>query len=345
MPTTQPARAPVKTPAIQPAHLRDLLLAPHQHPRGQPHLSAASGLVRVGHWLYVVADDEHHLGVIEDGPRLAGEQNDSDLRADPPVTLLRLFEGRLPKDKGKRKAVKPDLETLVALPPLPGHPHGALLALGSGSRPTRETGVLLGLDARGAVLEGALQTIALQGIYAGLRAQFADLNIEGAFVSNARGGKGDAMFCLLQRGNKGDARNACIRFDWHDMARWLGGDHAAPPAAHSVQLIALGSIKGVPLGLTDGAALSGGGWVFSAVAENTGDSFTDGVCVGSALGVVAPDGSLRQLHRLKGKPKVEGIALQEERAGEGGALVITLVTDADDPTQASQMLRARLALL
>lgn len=345
MPTTQPARAPVKTPAIQAAHLRDLLLAPHQHPRGQPHLSAASGLVRVGHWLYVVADDEHHLGVIEDGPRLAGEQNDSDLRADPPVTLLRLFAGRLPKDKGKRKAVKPDLETLVALPPLPGHPHGALLALGSGSRPTRETGVLLGLDARGAVLEGALQTIALQGIYAGLRAQFADLNIEGAFVSNARGGKGDAMFCLLQRGNKGDARNACIRFDWHDMARWLGGDHAAPPAAHSVQLIALGSIKGVPLGLTDGAALSGGGWVFSAVAENTGDSFTDGVCVGSALGVVAPDGSLRQLHRLKGKPKVEGIALQEERAGEGGALVITLVTDADDPTQASQMLRARLALL
>jgi hypothetical protein len=68
MPTIKPAKSATKAPAIQPAHLRDLLLAPHQHPRGQPHLSAASGLVRVGPWLYVVADDEHHLGVIDGSP-------------------------------------------------------------------------------------------------------------------------------------------------------------------------------------------------------------------------------------------------------------------------------------
>ncbi len=39
----------------------DLVEAPGP---GQPaHLSAESGLVRVGKFLYVVADDEHHLGM------------------------------------------------------------------------------------------------------------------------------------------------------------------------------------------------------------------------------------------------------------------------------------------
>jgi hypothetical protein len=86
--------------------------------------------------------------------------------------------------------------------------------------------------------------------------------------------------------------------------------------------------------------LQGGAWAFSAVAESTDDSYHDGACVGSAIGIVAPDGQLRQLHLLAGAPKVEGIAAQ----AQGSDWVFTLVTDPDDPKTSSQMLQTRLAL-
>ena len=73
---------------LRPTHLCNLLVEPGAHPRGQAHLSAASGLVRVGGRLYLVADDEHHLGTVAaDG---AGW-----------VRLHRLLAGDLPADKGK----------------------------------------------------------------------------------------------------------------------------------------------------------------------------------------------------------------------------------------------------
>ncbi|HSV53324.1 MAG TPA: hypothetical protein VLJ57_14495 [Burkholderiaceae bacterium] len=302
-----------------PEQVRDLRVDPLLHPRGQAHLSAASGLVRVQDWHYVVADDEHHLGVFDD---IQGA-----------VSLLRLFDGDLPHDKKKRKQAKPDLETLAALPPMPGCPHGALLALGSGSRPTRQTGVLVVLDALGCAT-GRIAHVDLTALYAPLRARFADLNIEGAFVASGE-------LRLLQRGNQGDARNACISFDWNQVAPWLLGKRPAPPAVKAVQMIELGVMNGVPLGLTDGAALEHGAWVFSAVAEDTRNSFQDGPCAGSAIGLVGPDGRLRQLSRLQGSPKVEGIAVQ----AQGDELALTLVTDPDDPKTASQVLRVRMALL
>lgn len=305
-------------------HLRDLLVDPEAHPRGQPHLSAASGLVRAHGWLYVVADDEHHLGVLT-------ESADSRQHGDP-VALHRLFDGDLPNRKGKRKDAKPDLETLTALPPMPGCPFGALLALGSGSRPTRERGVLLALDAEGA-LTGRMAHISLSALYQPLRKRFKDLNIEGAFFTSGE-------LRLLQRGNKGDARNACVSYDWNLLARWLADQSLSAPPAKATFQIELGEVDGVPLGLTDGAALSDGAWVFSAVAENTDNSFADGGVPGSAIGVVAPDGTLRQLHRLSGAPKVEGIAVQRQ----GDDLTLTLVTDADDPDIASQLLQTVIAL-
>jgi hypothetical protein len=244
--------------------------------------------------------------------------------------LVRLFEGELPRNKAQRKVAKPDLETLAALPALPGCPFGALLALGSGSRPTRETGVLLALGADGA-LTGRIAHVDLSGLYAPLRRQFADLNIEGAFVTSGE-------LRLLQRGNQRDPRNACIGFDWNQVVPWLAGQQPQPPQAKAVQMITLGNIDGVPLSLTDGAALDHGAWAFCAVAENTADSFHDGPCAGSVVGVVEADGSLRQVHRLSGNPKVEGIAVQ----ALGHGLVLTLVTDADDPAKASQLLRVTM---
>lgn len=312
---------------LTPEHLRDLHMNPRQHPRGQAHLSAASGLVQVGARLFVVADDELYLGMLDADvlhAPLTGAPDD--------VKLIRLFEGDLPKDKIKRKKAKPDLETLAWVPTVPSCPFGALLALGSGSKPTRETGVLIALDAQGAPTE-RIARIDLAALYEPLRAQFADLNIEGAFVTSGE-------LRLLQRGNKADGRSACIRFDWNQVVPWLAGQASKPPLAKGVQIILLGNVDGVPLSLTDGAPLAQGAWVFSAVAENTASSFDDGPCAGSAVGVIDADGLVRQLHQLKGAPKVEGIAVEVSI----NCAILALVTDADDPTVASQLLRVRMPM-
>lgn len=299
-------------------HLHDLLLDPATHPRGQPHLSAASGLVRAGEWLYVVADDEHHLGLLPAGAAV--------LPQAPRVQLHRILPGDLPTEPRERKKRKPDLEALALLPASPAHPGGALLALGSGSKPNRQRGLVVALDAAGCPAGGAAQVLDLSALYAPLRAQFADLNIEGVFVVH------DAVH-LLQRGNKGDARNACITYPLAPLLDWLAGTRAQPPAPLRTTLFDLGTVDGVPLGFTDGAALPGndGGWIFSAVAENTDDSYTDGACVASAIGWVGADGVLQRMAALEGAPKVEGIALD-------GAGRLLMVTDADDPARASRLL-------
>jgi len=301
---------------LSPVHLRDLWLAPALHPRGQAHLSAASGLVQVGAHLYVVADDEHHLGIF-----------DVDTRPAQPVHLHRMLAGDLPQGKSQRKALKPDLEALALLPATPGQPHGALLAVGSGSRPNRQRAFLMTLDAQGK--PGATpRSIDMTALYQPLRADFPDLNIEGAFVAGQ-------TFHLLQRGNKGDARNACIDYAWADMDAWLSGAQDQPPHALRITEFALGLLGGVPLGFTDGTPLAGGGWLFSAVAEDTSNSYQDGACTGSAIGWVGVDGKLQRLAPIAGAPKVEGIALSGDRR-------LLMVTDSDDPGLASQLLGVEL---
>ena len=296
---------------LTPVHLRDLLVEPGTHPRGQGHLSSASGLVQAGGWLYVVADDEHHLGRFEATPAPGGW-----------VQLHRMRAGDLPLDKARRKKLKPDLETLVLLPATAGDPHGLLLALGSGSRPSREQGFMIALDSHGA-LAAAPRVVELATLFQPLRSTFPDLNIEGALVAGER-------FHLLQRGNRGDPRNACIEYPLAQMQDWLSGRRSTPPAALRIVQFSLGAVAGVPLGFTDGAGLPGGGWIFSAVAEDTGDSYHDGTCAGSALGWVDADGQLQRLKPLAGAPKVEGIAL----AGDG----CLMVTDSDDPGVPSRLL-------
>jgi hypothetical protein len=298
---------------LQTLFLRELLVDPALHPRGQAHLSAASGLAQAGRWLYVVGDDEHHLGRFTlDGP------------ATDRVHLHRILTGDLPHDAGARKRHKPDLEALTVLPATAAWPHGALFALGSGSRANRQRGVLLALDAAGTPA-GAARTIDLAPLYATPRRSFGDLNIEGAFVAGGR-------FHLLQRGNQGDPRNACITWPLAALCEWLEG-RAAAPEPEAIVAYDLGSIDGVVLGFTDGAAWPDGGWVFSAVAEDTADSYLDGACRGSVLGWVGADGRLARTVPLHGAPKVEGLAVAGDR--------LLLVTDADDPARAAQLLAVR----
>lgn len=284
---------------------------------GQDHLSAASGLVVVGDCMYVVADDEHSLGLFRVGD-------------DGPGRWLPLFDEALPSGHDERKALKADLEALTVLHELACYPHGALFVAGSGSTPNRRRGALLPLDVHGMVI-GVARRVDLAAIHRPLQDQFGELNLEGMFVA-------EGALCLLQRGSKVSPTNACIRFDLAEFGRWLTQDGPAPQPA-SITAYDLGSINGVPLTFTDGAALPGGGWVFCAAAEDTGDSYHDGACAGSAVGVGDASGALHGPFMTAASAKVEGIALDPQ--GAPGAVL--LVTDADDRQTPALLLKASLA--
>jgi hypothetical protein len=314
---------------LKPQLLRMLHVNPDAHPRGQPHLSAASGLVQVapqaGGRCFVVSDDEHHLGQFK-------------LTNDDPVKLKRLFDGDLPHDAKDRKAAKPDLEVLALLPATARYPHGALLALGSGSKPQRHSGLVMALDAQGKLGKGAAlvsQRLDLTDLYAPLHAQFADLNIEGCLI------QGDTLQ-LIHRGNKGSASgqgSAAIALHLPQTWAWMLEPNDTPPPVPSWSIaIELGDVGGVPLTPTDACLLPSGDWLLSAAAEDTDDSTLDGPCLGSALVVLSAQGKLRTLHMLHGAPKVEGISA----TAAGNHIDVLMVTDADHPDVPSPLLSVRL---
>ena len=306
--TAPPPGLPVQT-------LRLLHLAEGAHPHGLGHLSAASGLVRLGDRLFVVADDEHHLGSFE-------------LDDPSPVQLHRLREHDLPPAAAARKAAKPDLEVLLHLPPGRDAGKGALLALGSGSGPRRNQALHLPLDARGQPA-GPVHELSLEPLYGPLRERFGDLNIEGGFFD------GDVLV-LLQRGNRSGTPNASLRYAPEQVRDWLaGGGATAWPA---VQTFELGQVDSVALAFTDGTALAGGRWAYSAVAEDSADSWADGACVGAVVGIVDASGRIITQQRLAPTCKVEGITAQEQ----AGEIELLMVTDADDPAVPARLVRARL---
>lgn len=302
---------------IRPTKIRELLLTRATSENRAPHLAATSGLVNIANKLYVIADDENHLGVFSAGDHARGD-------------LVRLFEGTLPEKTKKRKAEKPDLETLTQLPVFAGYAHGALLALGSGSKPNRATGVLLGLGSEGEI-NTAPQHIDLDLLYDDLRSEFAALNIEGAVVS------GDE-FILLQRGNKG-SKNALIRFPvatfLNDIATGKAPClHRAPESV----IVDLGRVEEVPLCFTDGAALANGALLFTAVAEDTDNAIDDGACNGSAIGIINADGNIARMERIDSAHKVEGVvaSIRDQH------IHVQLVTDGDDARKPAWLLSAVL---
>jgi hypothetical protein len=310
---------PFMSRALVTQPLRSLLVDAGHHPRGQAHFSAASGLVCAHGRVYVISDEEHHLAVF------------SDLHS--PGTLHRILPGDLPHSKKARKRLKPDLEALLLVPASNGSLDSALVAFGSGSRPNRDIGVMVPLNARGEP-SSRVRRFDLKPLYGPLREALGEINIEGAILL------GDELV-LLNRAVAGRSENATAHYrastlrDVIDVKR----QKVAP---RSIRTYRLGKIDGIGLGFTDAVALPDGGWVFCAAAENTLDSYADGPCSGAALGVVDSRGEVVAVHRLAAPPhsalKVEGIAARRHEAG----IDICLVTDADDPLQSSQLLLARL---
>lgn len=286
--------------------LRQLTFSPSQSAVSD-HLSAASGIVVAGRYLYVIADDELHLGVF-------------DLTDERGGIARRLFPGDLPDDAPARKARKPDLEALVRLPPFPGYPSGALFALASGSRPNRQTGALFGLDDTGA-LRGMPSPVDLSALYAPLQRRFPALNVEGAVI-------GDQQLVLLQRASGDHPENALIGLPLADVLQALCGDdeRRLPELPIETRTIDLGRIGGVPLGFTDAAALADGRLLFSAVAESVDDTYRDGPCIGAAIGLLDTDGQVQRLEFVAPVRKIEGIDARQD----DDALRLLLVSDADD---------------
>ena len=188
--------------------IRELELLAPPSPQRPAHLSAASGLVCIHSLLYVVADDELHLGVFGAADNKPGH-------------LIRLFDGELPDSAAQAKKAEARLRSARHASTAGAHPDGALLAFGSGSRPNRYRGAILTLDIDGAVCSSA-QVVDLSPLLVPLIDEFSMLNIEGAVVS------GDELR-LFQRGNKANNENAVIRFSLSAALDALGSATSARP--------------------------------------------------------------------------------------------------------------------
>lgn len=300
---------------------RTLTLTQPERPQGRAHVSAASGLVRAGAWLHVVADDSLFLATFP-------------LEGEAPGELMRLWPGELPEDEKERKARKPDLEALCRVEGLASAPHGALLAVPSGSTPGRMKGRLVPLAADGRV-GGEGHEVDFTALYAQLARELGPLNIEGAGVTGAR-------LRLLNRGNGDAGVDAGVDLDLGRVLRALeAGEPPQPDVVRTTRRWELGRAGPVRLSFTDVAPLPDGRMVFTAAAEDTRDAYQDGAVVGSAVGVLAPDGTPLFLDGVDAKVKLEGV----DARLEAGRIHLLLVADADDPQVAAPLFEAVLERL
>ncbi|HEX8646744.1 MAG TPA: hypothetical protein VF715_07565 [Thermoleophilaceae bacterium] len=286
---------------------------------GPDAVAAASGLVRAGAHVYVIADDRLELAAFG-------------AECGAPGRLRRMLPGELPEDPAERKLAKPDLEALALLPGAAGAagPGGALLALGSGSRDNRRRGVVWRLAATGA-LEGDPQPVDLAPLYTELERAIPDLNVEGAAV---RGGE----LLLFQRGNGAAGVNAAIALDLAAARADLAAGTMRPEAITGIRHYDLGTTGGVRLAFSDAAPLPDGRIVYSAVAEAGDDTFHDGECVGAGIGVIEAGGALGRFEALEPASKVEGV----EARAHGRAIDLLMVADPDDPDAVAELLGARV---
>jgi hypothetical protein len=279
-------------------------------------VSAASGLVQLGDRLIVAADDELALAVYAA----------ADAR---PLERVALWPGTLPDQHAARKQAKPDLEALAYVDAL------GLLALGSGSRPTRQRGACVPVGAGGVLLPERITRFDLAPLHAGLADELGgagELNLEGAATSGA-------LLRLFQRGNGAAGVNAIVDLDLAGVRVAVDGGAAWTPAlVRAIHRVALPPLDGVALGFTDASPLPDGRIVFAAAAEAGGDTYADGACAGSAVGIL--DGArVVALHRLDTHAKLEGV---HARVAADGTIDLLLVADADDPARLAGLYTARI---
>lgn len=299
---------------MSPTVLRNLTLLNSPLTGLPPHLAAASGLVRSGNWLHVIADDTLHMATFAIG------EGD----CEKPGQLHQLFpDPALPQDDKQRKKLKPDLESLALVPYQGGK---ALLALGSGSSARRQRGILQRLFPCGEV-DGSPVIFDLRPLYAHL--PFQELNIEGLALLGSR-------LYLGQRGNSEEGLNALIRLDLERALESIDRQGSwSGELLREVIPLDLGCLRGVPLSLTDLTALDEGRLLFAAAAEDTPNPYEDGQVLGSVLGTYSLGDAVTSHRVLKGTWKVEGVEASPTAEG----FEILMVTDADDPLKPAVLLK------
>jgi hypothetical protein len=275
-------------------------------------IAAASGAVRIGDRVFVVADDAHDLAGF-------------DLGVPGPGRIFSAGRPALPTDPAERKRHKPDLEALVHLP------DGSLVAMASGSSPDRNEGLRWSLGPDGWPA-GTPAAVDLAALHKDLAGRLPELNLEGAAVV------GDRLL-LLQRGSGEHAKNAVVSFALAAATAEVAAGALGTRALLEVREYDLGDADGVPLCFSDGAGLPDGRLVFTAVAEGGGSTVADGAFAGAAVGTLSPSGDLESLEAIEPASKVEGITATPVA---GGRYELLLVADADDPGKPSPLLRARL---
>lgn len=306
---------PEELPPLELSKLRDLEVEEPSGPGRPAHLSAASGVVRRGDFVYVIGDDELHLGVFM-------------LSSREPGRLRRVLPGDLPDDDGERAGEKPDLEALTVLPPFEGHPYGALLGLGSGSAPDRDRGFVCGLAADGSIA-GDPDELSLAPLYGLLREHVDDLNIEGAATM------GECLW-LLHRGNSKGGSNFVVELSLEQVMGSLRNDLCLEAEElQNVRRYDLGDIDGVELTFSDATPIADQLLVFTASAEAD-----DGHICGSVVGTLGLDGSVQRLRTIDRRWKVEGV----HAAIDTGVLDCMFVCDQDDPEAPAPLLSATMPL-
>lgn len=276
-------------------------------------LHAASGLVHIGEFLYVIADDELYLARFRVDDDLPGE-------------LLPLLAGELPVAPAARKQQKPDWEALLHLPPDPDWPAGALLVLASGSRPNRQQAVIVPLDETGNWI-GTVRRYPLDALYQTLLGHLHELNIEAALIQQ------DELL-LLSRGNQRQPETWLFRFRLSDCLRLLRSP--SPAAQAPVPLLGsttlrLPRLAGAVASITDATALADGRWLATVVAEASNDAYHDGACVGAAIALFDVEHRLQGWWPMPAPVKYEGLAATAEANG----WQLWLVNDPDSRTEPS----------
>jgi hypothetical protein len=276
-------------------------------------ITAASGLVNVHEYLYVVADDELHLGVFH-------------LEGKAPGTTIRLFPGRLPHSKKSRKKRKPDLEILVHLPANWFLPHGALLAIPSGSKQNRHRGALLPLSADGSIKKKP-ETLDLQNVFTCIEAKIPDFNLEGAVI------RGNSLW-IIHRGHQDNPNNHIVKIPLKDFLRAARAGKKLPSTQiRSVSRFKIPAPKGMHYTITDVAPMDEKSVIFVAVAEAAKDSYADGRHFGSVLGVLNNKGKVVFIDKVSPRKKMEGVCVVKYSDKER----VLLVNDEDNPKTSSEL--------
>jgi hypothetical protein len=280
---------------------------------------AASAVVPFGDGWLIAQDDATHAAWVRHG-------SVTRVRVLPPVEGLDTFE-----EATGTKHLKPDVESAFAVPGRPG----SVVLLGSGSAPVRMRGAVVTDGPNGP----ASVTADLTPLYAraaqALQVPLELLNLEGACVLGG-------TLRWFQRGvPSAGVATASVDVDLDGLLAALEGTlPMAEVRLGDARRYDLGEVDGVGLAVTDAVSLSDGSLLVSAAAEDTVDPREDGPVVGSVLAVLLGDAVVASalLPPIEGAvPKIEGLAVVEDRTRESTATGVRLLAtvDSDDATAPS----------